>query len=168
MSRAARGHYVSARFRLLAGIVSSVASVACGAGNSTATRDARYVATLTGASERPLPTRSTATGSALVTVSGRSATFVITANGFAAPLVAGHIHIGAADVIGQVVVPFAITGQSGIVATGSIDLGVPITFNTLTISGDSLRTLFATGRAYVNLHTAAWPDGEIRGQLVAQ
>ncbi len=157
---------MSARFRHQWVSAALVGLLACGADGSTSTQDARYAATLSGASERPVQTRSPATGSALVTVSGRVATFVVTASGFTTPLTAGHIHIGAGNVIGPVVVPFAISAQSGTVATGTIDLGAPVTFNTLTISGDSLRTLFETGRAYVNLHTAAWPDGEIRGQIV--
>ena len=166
MSRRARGHLVSARFCVSSSLVAMVLLPGCGAGDSTANAGARYEAALTGAQERPVQTRSTATGSAVVTVSGQTATYVVTANGFTTPLTAGHIHIGAEAVIGQVVVPFVIAAQSGTVATGTIDLGAPITYNTLTISGDSLRTLFETGRAYVNLHTAAWPDGEIRGQLI--
>jgi hypothetical protein len=166
MSRRARGHLVSARFCVFANVVAIAVALGCRAGDSTANADARYEAALTGAQERPVQTPSNATGSAVVTVSGRTATYVVTANGFTTQLMAGHIHIGAEAVIGQVVVPFVIAAQSGMVATGTIDLGAPITYNTLTISGDSLRTLFETGRAYVNLHTAAWPDGEIRGQLI--
>lgn len=168
MKRVARGHLVSARFRFCVFALTAYVAAGCGAGESTASGDARYAATLTGATERPVPTRSTATGLAEVTVGGRIASYVVTASGFATPLNAGHIHIGAGGVVGQVVVPFTILAQSGVVATGTIDLGAPVTYNTLTISGDSLRTLFETGRAYVNLHTSAWPDGEIRGQLVRQ
>ena len=80
----------------------------------------------------------------------------------------GHVHIGAAGVLGSVIVPFTILAQSGTVATGSIDLSRPITQGNITITGDSLRTLFENGTAYVNLHTAAFPGGEIRGQIVRQ
>jgi hypothetical protein len=80
----------------------------------------------------------------------------------------GHVHIGPAGVIGSVIVPFTILAQSGIVASGSIDLSRPITQGNITISGDSLRVLFDNGNAYVNLHTAAFPGGEIRGQIVRQ
>jgi hypothetical protein len=80
----------------------------------------------------------------------------------------GHVLIGAAGTTGVVIVPFNIAAQSGTVASGTIDLAAPITSGNVTISGDSLRTLFETGKAYVNLHTAAFPGGEIRGQIVKQ
>lgn len=141
---------------------------ACDGDLSTASRDAQYVAALLGANERPASTRSPATGSATISVTGNTAEYVVTASGFTTPLVAGHIHIGGFDVVGQVVVPFSIVAQSGVVASGRIDLSVPVTYNTLTISPDSLRRLFDTGQAYVNMHTAAWPDGEIRGQIIKE
>ncbi len=143
-------------------------AIACGGDASTANRDATYTAVLLGSNERPGSTRSTATGAATMSVAGGTATFTVTATGFATALTAGHLHIGGAGDIGPVVVPFPMKAQSGEVASGTIDLTVPITFNTLTISADSLRALFTAGTAYVNLHTAAWPDGEIRGQLLRE
>lgn len=143
-------------------------SSACSGDGTTASRDATYTAVLLGSNERPTSTRSTATGSATMSVTGGTATFTVTAAGFGTSLTAGHIHIGGPGDIGPVVVPFAIRAQGGEVASGVIDLTVPITFNTLTISPDSLRALFTAGNAYVNLHTAAWPDGEIRGQLLRE
>lgn len=138
---------------------------ACRGDAVTSSRNATYTAALLGSSTRPVATRSTATASATIAVTGATATYRIFATGFATPLTAGHIHIGGLAVTGPVVVPFSIVAQSGDVASGTIDLSVPITFNTLTISADSLRALFETGMAYVNLHTGAWPDGEIRGQI---
>lgn len=145
-----------------------VLSIACGGARSTANRDATYHAVLLGSNARPASTRSNATGTATVSVTGGTATFTVTAAGLGTSLTAGHLHIGGPGDIGPVVVPFAIKAQGGEVASGTIDLTVPVTFNTLTISADSLRALFTAGNAYVNLHTAAWPDGEIRGQLLRE
>ena len=66
------------------------------------------------------------------------------------------------------IVPFTIIAQSGTVAAGSIALRLPIAQGNITISGDSLRALFDAGLAYVNLYSAAYPDGEIRGQILRQ
>lgn len=142
--------------------------MACGSDESTANRDATYTAVLLGSNARPASTRSTATGTATMSVMGVTATFTVIAAGFATPLTAGHVHIGGSGDIGPVVVPFVIKAQGGEVASGRIDLAMPITFNTLTISADSLRALLRAGNTYVNLHTAGWPDGEIRGQLLRE
>ncbi len=51
----------------------------------------------------------------------------------------------------------------GMVADDSVDLMKEVSKG---VSGDSLRTLMANGNAYVNVHTAKYPGGEIRGQVV--
>ena len=126
-----------------------------------------YAATLTGAHEVPAVVTS-ARGSAAFTLSGSSVSYTIVAAGFSSPLTVGHVHFGGTGEVGPVIVPFTIIAQSGTVATGAIDVGSPITFGNITIPGDSLRRLFEGGKAYVNLHTAAFPGGEIRGQVVRQ
>jgi hypothetical protein len=151
-------------------VLMSVASVCglladCGSDSAIASQNATYVATLVGAREIPA-VQTTASGTATLTRVGDVVEYTVSASGFGTPLTVGHIHIGAAGVIGSVIVPFTIVAQSGTVATGSIDLSAPITQGNITIPGDSLRTLFETGNAYVNLHTAAFPGGEIRGQIV--
>ncbi|MDB4914294.1 MAG: hypothetical protein JWM95_1938 [Gemmatimonadetes bacterium] len=138
---------------------------ACAGSDAVSSTPVVYVAQLRGVNEVPVVGTS-ATGTATVTVAGASARYTVTASGFATTLNVGHIHIGGPGVIGPVIVPFTIVAQTGTVATGSIDLAAPITFNTITISGDSLRSLFESGQAYVNLHSAAAPGGEIRGQIL--
>lgn len=147
----------------------SVAALLVGCGSDTAlsASSATYVATLLGAREVPA-VQSAATGTATFNRVGTSVTYTVSASGFTTPLTVGHVHIGAAGVIGSVIVPFTILAQSGTVAIGAIDLSAPITQGNITISGDSLRTLFDNGTAYVNLHTAGFPGGEIRGQIVRQ
>ena len=143
------------------------ALAACG-GNVTSAQTVTYVATLRGENERPRATASAATGSAVFALSGGTATYTVTAVGFAGALTVGHVHIGAGNATGPVIVPFTIIAQSGTVAAGSIALRLPIAQGNITISGDSLRALFDAGLAYVNLYSAAYPDGEIRGQILRQ
>ncbi|MEO5816513.1 MAG: CHRD domain-containing protein [Gemmatimonadaceae bacterium] len=164
---------VSWRARSRPGVLISMAMTVCGlltgcgSEGALAAGNATYVAALTGAREVP-GVQTAATGTATFNRTGTSVTYTVSASGFATPLTVAHVHIGSAGVIGSVIVPFTILAQSGTVATGSIDLSRPITQGNITISGDSLRTLFDNGTAYVNLHTAAFPGGEIRGQIVRQ
>ena len=156
--------------RVIVGVavfVCSAAVTACSLDRSALVQDATYAAVLTGAREAPSVV-TTASGSATFRITGAAAVYVVSASGFTTTLTVGHVHLGGSGVVGPVLVPFTITAQAGAVATGSIDLSAPVTFNNITISGDSLRRLFETGQAYVNLHTAAFPGGEIRGQIVRQ
>ncbi|MEO8336256.1 MAG: CHRD domain-containing protein [bacterium] len=146
-------------------MMAGLMAAACGSDTGIAAGNDTYVATLSGAREVPA-VQSSASGTATFNRVGASVTYTVSATGFATPLTVGHVHIGAGGVIGSVIVPFTILAQSGTVASGSIDLSKPITQGNITISGDSLRTLFDNGTAYVNLHTAAFPGGEIRGQIV--
>lgn len=152
---------------LAVGVATWMLAVGCGSDSSLTAGVATYAAPLSGAREVPA-VQTAATGSATFLRTGSSVTYTVSASGFTTPLTVGHVHIGAAGVIGSVIVPFTILGQSGTVASGSIDLSRAITQGNITISGDSLRALFDNGNAYVNLHSAAFPGGEIRGQIVRQ
>jgi hypothetical protein len=124
-----------------------------------------YGAALTGTREVPAAV-TPATGTAAFLLTGTIVTYTVTTTGFSSPLTVGHVHLGGAGQTGPVIVPFNISAQSGAVATGVIDVGAPVTYGNITISGDSLVHLFENGKAYVNLHTAGFPGGEIRGQVV--
>jgi hypothetical protein len=130
----------------------------------------QFAATLNAANElRTPPVNSTATGTALVVLSGDTLTYTVTATGLTSRVVASHIHVGTpATVSGNVVNGFQTNAvTTGTVASGTILLSA-LVVSTSQVSGDSLRTLLNTGNAYVNVHTSTNPGGEIRGQLVKQ
>jgi hypothetical protein len=110
-------------------------------------------ALLTGAQETP-PNSSTATGIGWLVanpftkgVAGRIETTGITA-------VAAHVHRAAAGVPGGVVIPMTQPSP-----------GIWVTAAGATLS-DDLLVAFMAGELYFNVHSAAFPGGEIRGQLV--
>jgi len=113
-----------------------------------------YRATLSGMQEVP-PVSSPGTGNAEVVVnpSTMAMTYRVTFSGLTGPATMGHIHGPAAP--GQnagIKIPFASVAQSPVTGTG-------------TLTAEQYAELKA-GRYYVNIHTAAHPGGEIRGQLV--
>jgi CHRD domain len=83
---------------------------------------------------------------------------------------AAHIHLGAMGAEGPVIVPLFIgpakTGSfSGVLAQGSLaekDLVGPLAGKTF----QELSGAVLAGQAYVNVHTKAYPNGEIRGQII--
>lgn len=112
-----------------------------------------FTATLNGASEVPANT-STATGTATLIFNKTTKIFTITVNHDIAAPTNGHIHKGAVGVSGDPVFPFA-TFTS------------PINYTSMALTTDQEADLFAN-LYYVNIHTTAFPGGEIRGQLIKQ
>jgi hypothetical protein len=119
-----------------------------------------YKAALSGGSEVP-PTTSTGTGTATVTydASTKTVTWQGSFGGLSGPATAAHIH-GPAE-----------AGKNAGVIVPLSQKDVPFTSpfqGTATLADDKAAALAAAlsgGQAYVNIHTAANPGGEIRGQL---
>ena len=123
-----------------------------------------YAADLKGSNETP-PNSSTATGSAFVTIDTINNTIAwdIVTQGIASPS-AAHIHGpgGLPGIAKGVLIGFATSGSaftngrtSGSASIASLDAG-------------TLNLLFTDpNQFYVNVHSSAFPGGEIRGQLVA-
>lgn len=117
-----------------------------------------FGAALTGAAERPTPVATPATGLAGLALDGDRLAFEIGYRGLSGPLTAAHIH-GPADTEGTAGVlvdlaPF----HRGAFGTDGLFRGA------VTLSAGQ-RTSLLQGRLYINLHTAAHPGGEIRGQV---
>jgi len=121
-----------------------------------------YAASLAGSQEVPAVTTG-GSGSAWAVVSADQSmiTYVVTYGGLSGPVVAAHIHAGAVGANGGVILPL-VHGPSPMVGT--------LTASNLSASGplatfaDAVAAIRAGG-TYVNLHTAANPGGEVRGQL---
>jgi len=110
---------------------------------------------LMGTNEVP-PNASPATGTATGTYDDISNMFMmdVAASGFIAPVTAAHVHVAPAGTNGGVLFP--LTGATGSTSYSSHDMA--------TLSAGE-ETDFLAGNFYVNIHTSAFPGGEIRGQL---
>lgn len=111
-----------------------------------------YTATLNGASEVPAKTTGgTATMQGTLDTATKMLTYTITYSGLSGPVTAVHIHAPAAvGANAGVAVPFAPAPS-------------PIK-GTVALTDAQIKDL-DTGMAYANIHTAADPAGEIRGQI---
>ena len=108
-------------------------------------------ATLSAAAEVP-PNTSSASGSATIKLDGDTLSWSVTYSGTTGPITAGHFHgPAAAGANAGVVVPFA--GSLGSPIVGSKQL-----------TAAQIAQL-KSGLWYINLHSAANPGGEIRGQV---
>ena len=107
---------------------------------------------LDGKQEVP-PVNTTATGSGTITVlMDHSVSGTVTTSGVAGT--AAHIHLAAKGANGPVIVPLNKTGDN----TWAVPPG--IRFN------DAQYEAYKLGNLYVNVHSAANPGGEIRGQIM--
>ena len=105
---------------------------------------------LTGAQEVP-PVKSMGSGSGTITINAdKSVSGSVATTGIAGTM--AHIHEAAAGKNGPVIIPLTKNGN-----TYTVPAGAKLT--------DAQYTSFQAGKLYVNVHTAANPDGELRAQL---
>ncbi len=112
-----------------------------------------FTANLNGASEVPA-NASTATGAATLNFNTATKIFVIAVTHSGLTVSNGHIHKAAVGASGAPVFAFA-------------SFASPINYTSGTLTAGQEADLNA-GLYYVNLHSAAFPGGEIRGQLIKQ
>ncbi|MSU33679.1 MAG: CHRD domain-containing protein [Pedosphaera sp.] len=116
-----------------------------------------YKAVLNGAREKPTAVVTAATGLGLLAIDGTTATYLASYQGLGGAPTAWHLHrVDKADGSGGVFLPFTPVGAQG---TAGYYAGQG------TISAADA-ALVEAGKAYFNVHTAANPGGEIRGDLV--
>lgn len=113
---------------------------------------------LSGANEVD-PVTTAASGTASVALDGASVTVTGAFMGLSSDYAASHIHAGAAGVNGPVVVPLVATVDAGML--GGTWEAASNTFEVRPTFADSIRA----GLAYLNVHSADHPGGEIRGQI---
>jgi hypothetical protein len=114
------------------------------------------MAALSGAQEVPA-NASTATGVVAVTTDSTLNTMTVHVNSDLAGVVGAHLHTGAAGVNGPVFINLV---QDGALATHYLSTPESITVTPGDIAD------FNNDLTYANLHTAAFPGGEIRGQVL--
>ncbi len=116
-----------------------------------------YEATLSGGQEVP-PAATPATGSAELMLNTNTNTlrWKVTYSGLTGPATAAHIHG-----------PAPRGANAGVVVPFSGNLNAQPIMGEQAITPDQAAAL-ANGQWYVNIHTAQFPNGEIRGQLGAR
>lgn len=119
----------------------------------------RLTAVLNGASEKPTSTTSTVTGTFTgdLNETTRVLSYTVTYSGpFSTSLTGGHIHriTSTTAMTGGVEIPFS-------------NLASPIT-GSATLANQNRVDSLKNGFYYVNLHTAQYPAGEIRGDIKKQ
>lgn len=121
-----------------------------------------HFASLNGAQEVPAVTTS-ATGNGWVVIStdGSTITYYVAYSGLSGAAAASHIHTGSVGVSGGVILPLAV-GPSPM--TGVLTAADFMASGSVTDFAGAVAAI-AAGTTYFNIHTAANPGGEIRGQL---
>lgn len=118
----------------------------------------QFVVGLSGAAERPNPVSTTGAGSGRVTLVDNLLSFNISYAGLSGPATAAHFHgPGTADQAVGVQINLAPFNGGRFGTSGSL-------FGAVTLTPDQL-AMVRNGLLYANIHTAANPGGEIRGQL---
>ena len=121
-----------------------------------------YGGPLSGAQEVPaVATSATGQGTAVISADGSTITYLVTYSGLSGTLNAAHFHTGAAGVAGGVILPLA-AGPSPM--SGTLTAADFKASGSVTTFAEAVAAIRA-GTTYFNLHTAANPGGEIRGQI---
>ena len=123
-----------------------------------------YGGPLSGAQENPaVVTSATGQGTVVISADGSTITYIVTYSGLSGTVNAAHIHTGAAGTNGGVILPLT-AGPSPMV--GTLTAANFSASGSITTFAQAVAAIRA-GTTYFNLHTAANPGGEVRGQIVA-
>ena len=118
-----------------------------------------YSVQLQGDQEVPVVnTSAKATARVMLSPDHRTITVKGFAHGSSGAITGAHIHMGPAGLSGPVVKPLLVTGDSFAVTWTPNDNAEPLT-------PSAVKELL-NGGLYLNVHTAANPNGEVRGQIV--
>lgn len=153
------------RVRLLTLLVLGLMAVTAPAALAADPPTPAFGGPLSGAQEVPA-VATAATGEATVVISPDNSTiwYVVSYSGLSGGLAAAHIHTGAAGASGGVILPLAASASPMV---GTLTAANFTPSGSITTFAQGVAALKA-GTTYVNLHTAANPGGEIRGQVVAK
>ena len=144
---------------VLSVVVASLISAPAIAAAAAADGGRPLSATLTGAAEIPGPGDPDASGTAAIDLNqGRGTVcFTVSWQNIDGTVVAAHIHVGAADIAGPIVVPLFSGSFSGTdTASGCVE----------NVSEDLIKAIRHDPAAfYANVHSTVFPAGAVRGQL---
>ncbi len=117
-----------------------------------------FFATLNGGQENPpVSTPATGGGVFVLNTDGTALSYNVSVIGLSGPIAAAHFHNAAAGTNGPVVRTITFTGETA--------SGTWLNTDAQALTPALVAELLA-GRIYVNVHTAANPGGEIRGQVL--
>jgi hypothetical protein len=146
---------------LVAGLALLAAPAAASGGSGGSGKVTRLAATLSGANEVPGPGDPHGRGRAFVRLAGNKACYALEWSKIGAPT-AAHIHQGGAGVAGPVVVLFFEPGTNAASLPGTLSSVA----GCVAVDPAVARKIAASPRDwYVNIHTADFAPGAIRGQL---
>lgn len=111
--------------------------------------------------------------------SAKTLTYTLTFSNLSAPVTQSHIHLGKVHVAGGVMVFFCTNLNNGPAGTPACPAGGGTVTGTITAASvvgptaqnvtagdfDALEDALETNTAYANIHTTAFPAGEIRGEV---
>jgi len=121
-----------------------------------------FTTSLNGLAEHPgVVTAATGDAQIVINPAGTAITYTITYVNMSGPVAAAHIHFGGVDANGPVMLPF-MAGPSPM--HGTLTAASFQSTPQASTFAAAIRAI-RSGNAYVNLHTAAHPSGEARGQL---
>jgi hypothetical protein len=141
---------MSCSVRFEAGVRRTAVALLLGALAAAPVMAADVKVILSGANEVPAVTTSASGGGTIMVGDDGAVSGSVTTTGVAGT--AAHIHVAAAGKNGPVIVPLTKDGD-----TYKVPAGAKLTAEQL--------ANFKAGDLYVNVHSAAHPGGEIRGQL---
>ena len=150
------------RLAMLA-VIGALLALPAGASAAAASGEV-WTATLSGGAEVPaVSTSASGTATFVLSPDGTTIHYLIQYAGLSGALAAAHIHLGAVGANGGVMLPF-VAGPSPMV--GTLTASSFVATGGVTDFSGAIAAIRA-GNAYVNLHTAANPAGELRGQIAA-
>jgi len=140
------------RTPLVAGLAVVITLSAVGYGLAGRGSTVKLTARLNAAQETPAPkTAARGAGVFTATLTGGTLTWRLSFSRLSGRAVAAHIHLGSQGIAGPVAVPLCGPCLSGVHHAVKV--------------APKVRSALLAGTAYVNVHTAKNPAGEIRGQI---
>jgi hypothetical protein len=130
----------------------------------------QFMANLSGVNEVP-PAMTVGSGTVLASLSGRTLVVSGSFSGLSGSFTASHIHVAAVGVSGPVVLPLDVTigadGRSGTFDPDENTYDLDAVALQGGMTADTFIEALEEGNAYVNVHSAAYSGGEIRGQILS-